>query len=337
LSSPGPLDRPHSGRRNVPNASNLTSLDVARSDMFAFKKHLVGSETAGVLEGVRQANTLWIVKWSSNGVASGASDLWLAPSDLVYGNDGSNHSSIVLENALTGYQILLSCNSASFAYGNLSATEIAAPFVGGSVTTNPLGGKEFTANSGSPATGTNMQLFSDLVPGNLNYTHFVCSDSGAWYFMVSRPSAGVQTFICFLKTNDNAASDTRNWFLFAQSLVGQRGCPSYSVLVQNLSFGARCPNGQLQNQGGLSAGLVFGGTVYPANTIAIRDAITAQLSSGELRWASLSPQFAHRGVIPNLIAAGAEVIGGSYPSVAAQTHVLVGDFFVPFPGAGMIV
>ena len=332
------LSKTYSSRANVPFASTASALDRARSCVFNLIQHLLNTATGGTTSGTRDANSVWTVKGSSDGVSNvstaGVNHI-AARTNLVWAGAGTNHSWIWLENATLGYQLVIDCINSTNSNISITACPIATPYTGGSLTNRPINtAAEISWSTNS--TGESPQGFiSDSTTGGTNQTHFVTSTDGQFTFLTSRTGHGMFSInVSLLKTVNNAAGDTRNVFWLGHSLASSRGCPAFNT-VANAASGCsgRNPNGvAVMSSGGIDP-VTPGSTAYYGSGAGLTDAITGKYNIVPCSvWSAGTSQFAYRGTIPDWYQCPPVLVGTSIPSAAAQTRIVAGDFIIPFPG-----
>lgn len=116
------------------------------------------AEKTGMISATGWVSTLtspWIVAGSSNSVAGAmdAVDRWVTSANLIWANNGSAHSWIVLENAF-GLQLLIDLSTASGTAQTRYMSVSMAGFTGGSNASRPTATDENVLVSGNFLTGT---------------------------------------------------------------------------------------------------------------------------------------------------------------------------------------
>jgi len=329
------LSKTYSSRANVPFASTASALDLAQSCVFNLIQHLLNTATGGTTSGTRDANSVWSVVDSSNGVTySSSSNLITARTNLVWASAGSNHSWIRLSNATLGYQLVIDCINSN-ANLSITACPIATPYTGGSLTNRPINTAAEIMWSQNSTGEVATSFISDTTTGGTNQTHFVTSTDGQFTFLTSRTGHGLFSInVSLLKTVNNAPGDTRNVFWLGHSIASSRGCPSFGFVASGASgCSGRNPNGvALMSSGGIDP-VNPGSTGYYGSGSGLTDALTGKYNIVPCSvWSAGASQFAYRGTIPDWYQCPPVTIGTSIPSAAAQTRIVAGDFIIPFPG-----
>lgn len=129
-----------------------SGLLTGRQNTFAEKSAMVSA--SGWTPGL---SAPWVVAGSSNSVAGAmdGTDRWLASGNLIWSNNGSAHSWIVLQN-LFGLQLLIDLSTASATAQTRYMSVSMAGFSGGSNTTRPTAADENVITSGNYLAGTNV-------------------------------------------------------------------------------------------------------------------------------------------------------------------------------------
>ena len=327
-----PLSKTYSTRGNAPFQAN-TGDDTLRSWCFSLKEHMKGTLSTGTLSGSRNAASLWTVVKSSNGVTTGNSDLWATIADVVFANNGSNHSWIVLSNAALGYEVCIDMNAASEVNAGFVAAPIAdGGFVtGGSVTARPTATGEFVAGTSSVGTSANAEYITDYSAGNSYYSHYTTANDGCFFFETSRTGLGYfSSFLSLQKTINARPGDTRNVFWVLDTILTGRGAPRASRLMDTaLGVVGRNPNGTTNTVGGANSSGRFGGTNYPGAYGV--DALSNNFLAFPVSVMSLG-QNVYRGEIPDMYIVGTATVGASVPTAVSQERIICGDTVVPFIG-----
>lgn len=331
-------------RGNKPYEDNSTQLNLARSVIFALIQNLIDTATGGTTSGTRHANSIAVVKGSSNSVSfstAGVNHI-SARSNLVWAAVGVAHSWIWLELPTFGYQIVIDCITGVETTISIAATRIAVPFTGGSLTARPTSTEEFlwgTTSTGSTA----VSYLADTTTGGTNNTHFACTDDGQFKFMASRAGTGIVfLYIALVRTSGASSGDIRNVFWLGGASSSARGAPSKAMLETSVGGCiGRNPNGAaIQTQGGVGVLSAGGTSLTGSGSGYTTDAISGKWNSTPCAvWGAVSAgsQYAYRGMVPDLYTITTATIGASIPSAAAQTRIVVGDFIDSFPGPALTV
>ena len=340
------LTQAYSARVNVPAPDVSTALAIHRFNAWSLYMHLTNQHSTGTASAVaRHANSVWTVRQSCDGAVAGAAgdgvDRWTStftPSKLVRAASGSAHSWMVLRNAAAALECCIALNSATDGAGAVVFARVSAPFSGGSTTARPTAPalEEFQAGSRSnPTTSTtaSYQHGFDHTTGAAHWSSMVFGEDGRFMHALHKTGAGVAHSVTALwRTTANQVADTRNWYAgnFGQS--NSRGQPSYSLMT-GAAWATRLPDGSLPTAGGLK-GVAFGGSAYTAAYG--QDFNGGNFYADPMEFRELAPQVWDRGFFPDLYLIGTAAIGRSYPSVAAQTHLVIGDVLAPFPVGSVI-
>lgn len=327
------ISKAYSVRANVPYQSNVSALAMSQSVIWSLKENMKNTLAGGTVGGTRDiSNSVWGVKGScAGGVAAlDGVDRLVTPADVIWAADGVTHSYIILENTAVGLQLLIDCVGASNTNVRIAATEIAVPFVlnASPIIHGPASANEFEAGNVAPSLTATFLYESDTVTGNLNWTHFVTTTSGMFFFLCSRTGlTRFTTFIALQRTVGNHVADTRNAFLIGHSANSGRGAPLASI-VANTAAGCvgRSPNGTINNVGGIR-NATFGATAMADQGT---DVVSGNFISLPCEVGSMT-LFAERGFLPDFYITSGGAVGGSVPSAAAQERVIAGDFIIPFP------
>lgn len=327
------LTRNYFTRGNAPLSSLTTSINVARSCVWAFKAHLCNNISTGTTGGTRAAGSVWTVVGSCNGTAAAMDgvDRWgttFNAAALVYNYPGSNHSWIVLRNAALGYDICMDLGSPTPADINIIATPSSTPFVGGTAAYRPEtpgNTEEFNIFNGA----TTGNWLSDVNTGGTVYSTFTTADNGEFWIAFHRVGRGYfHTSVMLWKGINGRAGDTRNIWWLRATQDANRGA---FQLISGFSVSRRSYTNNPLSSGGLITPS-FGGTTYVGTG-------TTDIETGEYM---LIPTYLMQlgdsaqsvaslwcGQLSDIYWTGAATVGGSYPLIGTQTRVILGDFLVP--------
>lgn len=335
------LTQTRSSRMNKPYAANTVQLDLAQSVIFALIQNLLDTATGGTFTGTRDANSVWNVKGSSDGVANvstaGVNHI-AARTNLVWAAAASNHSWIWLENTQLGIQIVIDCINVDTTIV-IAASRIAVPFTGGTLTARPTSTEEFLWATTS--TGNSPQTFlADTTTGSTCNTHFVTGTDGQFLFMASRAGTGVVfLMIALQKTTGAPAGDVRNVFWLGNSITSGRGACQVSAIAGSAGgCVGRSPNGlTVVSTGGMSQHNAGGSAMSGSGTYGT-DAQTGKYNAlGCAVWAGNSgAQYGYRGMLPDLYTTTAPV-GEPISNLGVVTRTVVGDYVWPCPGVAPTV
>jgi len=311
---------------------------IASSNAFLLKQFLVGNAVVGGSSyGTRNPNSLWTIMGccDSTQVKTDGTDLWTDYTKVVWANSGSAHSWIWLRNTTIGRDIVIDANSSAFTSIRITGSRTAdAPFSGGTTTAGPTSTYEYTAKTYSNGTNINSPWIADTVTSATNYAHFCCPGDGTWAFYTSRGGSGYfNQAIEMVQTTNAASADHYNTFWMLDSASATRGCFAAGNLTSNNTAVGRTFNNATGANGGLSAGNNFGGNVLNSTGL---DAGTSNYMAVPIHIYTFTGSAAYRGQWPDHYHVANAPIGGSYPSAAAQTHVVVGDVVCPFPGVNLL-
>lgn len=329
------ISKVYSARGNLPFGSTASALELARSQLFNYITHLLNTASGGTTSGTRDANSVWTVVDSSDGVTySSSTNLILTRANLNWAAAGANHSWIRLSNASIGYQIVFDCINATSSNLNAAACPIATPFTGGSLTNRPVNtAAEFLFSSNATGDAITV-LLADATTGGTNQTHFVTSTDGQFCLLTSRTGTGqFSTCMALLKTTGGAAGDTRNVFWVGHSVTSGRGTPSLSFVGSSPSgCSGRSPGGAIMNSGGVDRAFP-GGTDLGGSGLPTTDSQTGKTNIQPCPvYSATASNYSYRGILPDWYFTPPHTVGTSIPSTAAQTRIVAGDFIVPFPG-----
>lgn len=320
----------YSVRANVPYQNNASGLALSQSMLWSLKEHMKNTLAGGTVGGTRDPNSVWTVKSScdSVNVSLVGVDWWTVYTNLVWAASGTAHSWIVLENATLGYQVLIECVTAASTYVRIGATEIANPYTGGTTLLAPTSTYEFCCGTTATGPSGTFSFNADTATGNLNWTHYVTEDSGAFTFMASRTGLGMfSSYISLRRTSGNHPADTRNVVWLGNASISGRGAPLATTVGDSASgCTMRCPNGVINTTGGLRRPWIGGSSICGQGVDAVSGnyiAVACKPFSGA--------QFVYRGIVPDMYFTSGGTVGGSVPSAAAQERVIAGDCIVPFP------
>lgn len=340
------LTRAYSARVNVPfGTNNTTALLLHQFAAWSLMMHLTNNHSTGTASSVaRDANSVWTVLGSSDGATAGMDGVnrWtttFTPSKLVRAASGSAHSWIALRNAASALECVIALNSVTDGTGSVTFTRVAAGFSGGSTTARPSAAalNEFCAGTRSaPASTTTVanSFGNDFTLSGTNYSSCVFGPDGTFAHFLHRAGTALAHASCGLwQTVGAHASDSRNWYAWVHGSATARGSPAHGTMVGASSyFSTRLNDGTIGGSGGARS-VTFGGTSY-VSSFGL-DTGANVFWDYPIEFVELGAQIWKRGYFPDLHWVGTSAMG-SYPSVAAQTHQVVGDCAVPFP-AGCVL
>jgi hypothetical protein len=335
------LTQAYSARVNVPAPDASSALALHRFSAWSQYMHLTNQHSAGTASAVaRDPNSVWTVRYSCSGAVAGSAgdgvDRWgttFTPGNLVRAASGSAHSWMVLRNAFSGLECCIALNSVTDGAGALVFARSSQPFSGGSTTARPTAPalEEFQAGTRvNPATSTAVSntFGNDFTTGGSHWSSMLFGPDGRFMHIQHRSGTGLAHAAHMLwRTVGAQAADTRNWYACVLGSPSARGVPSYGLMT-GAAWASRYPDGTLIATGGMR-GVAYGGNSYPATYGQDFNAGNYYVDPMEFR--ELAPQVWDRGFFPDMYIVGTATLGASYPSVAAQTHVVVGDLLAPFP------
>lgn len=334
------LTRTYCTRRNIPLLDTSTWAQLTKSYALALMRSMTNTEATGTLSGVRHANSVWNHLRSSDGVSVSVApgvNLWTDLTKLVGNNNGSAHSWIVLENVTAGYHCCIDLNTTlTGGFFRIVFTKIAAPFSTGTITAAPISASEFTVGVVTGGLTTGYALVTASVFGGSHMFHYSASEDGEFFTLQNRIGAfAFDTFFCVQKTTNNHVSDTCNLFTSVNavaSTVGSRGAPVLGTCGTSPALSGRTWNDSAVMSTGGVVYPSFGGTYWP--TSATKDNIRNEYPSFQLEVGNISPIPALRGNFRDWYCIGIEVarIGQNFPTVSGSTHVVAGEFLIPFVG-----
>lgn len=340
------LTMAYSARVNVPAPDVTTALALHRFNAWSLFMHLTNQHSTGTASAVaRHANSVWTVRYSCDGAVAGTAgdgvDRWTStftPAKLVRAASGSAHSWMVLRNATAGLECCIDLNSATDGAGAVVFARVAAPFSGGSTTARPTAPalEEFQAGTRTnPLTSTTVSYTYgfDFTTGGNHWSSMLFGEDGRFIHVLHRSSAAVaHTALMLWKTTGFQVADSRSWYagVFGQSSA--RGQPAYGLMT-GAAWGTRLLDGNLSTAGGMKA-VAYGGQAYPSAYG--QDYNATNFYSDPMEFRELAPQVWDRGFFPDVYLIGTAGVGKSYPSVVAQTHLVIGDVLAPFPVGSVI-
>lgn len=338
------LSKSYYVKGNIPFASNgstASGTTLLQTSIWLLKQILINGTITGGSVGThaRNSNSNWTVLGSSDGTTASVSDAvdrWTDYTKVVCAASGSAHSWILLHNVTLGYDLLIDANN------NVSNLRIAATktsdavFTGGSTTVGPTSTSEFDARTASTGTTANAAFLGDTTTGGTNYAHFQTDDSGHWFYVVSRSGTGLfSTQAGLLQTVNNAVSDTRNTLLWMDGSNSGRGVPSTAAMQTAALCSMRSFNNVTNSTGGWSTSQVFGGASAAGNQGT--DSGSSQYLAYPCHIYTYTGSPAYRGQVPDIYFVNTATVSGSYPSAAAQTHVIFGDMVIAYPDVNLLV
>ncbi len=338
------LSRTYSTRRDIPLLNTSDAANFSKSYALAWVRSFLGTEATGILSGVRAAGGLWTHVRSSNGVTVSVDpgvNLWTGLAALVGNTNGNAHSWIVLRNATAGYDMCIDLNTTLTGLGwRWVFTKTSAPFSTGTLTAAPISATEW--NVGVVAGGLASTVTYLSAPsggyGQVHYFHFSESGDGEFFGLMNRVGAFCfDGAIMFQKAVNQHVSDTCNAFTSqsnAAGTAGARGSPA-TAWGDSTAFSGRTFNdSQPISTGGMFKGF-FGNGGWIGGSF-FKDGPRNEYPAFRLDIANLTVgTAAMRGNLRDMYLIPIEVsrIGEAFPSLGAMTHVVAGDFIVPFVGA----
>jgi hypothetical protein len=326
-------------RANIPIPDNSSTRNVGNSFLWNLKECLLNTSVGGTLTGVRHANSVWTVVRSSDGAAAGATedgiDRWGTPynaSKFVRNTTGNAHSWIILRNSYIGHDMIIACNANSDKAGRVAFTLSSTPFGAGSVTASPpiTSSPSFAYGISSDAVGSSISLSEDVTSGATFYSHFIADDFGNFIYLYSKVGSGIFSGMVSLIQSVNAhVSDTFNRFAFGgTAVVSGKGTPSCANAARTTAgCTSRGPDNSAPTGGATC--ISAGGTSPLAENTGRSDSRSGEVRFVQVHVFSDSP-LAYRGVLPDIYEVIGGVTGTSYPTIANQTWVSVGNYLFPF-------
>lgn len=333
------MTQTRSSRMNQPYAANAVQLDLAQSVIFSLIQNLIDTAAGGTLTGTRDADSVYVVKGSSNSVSvslAGVNHI-TARTNLVWAAASSPHSWIWLEKGDT--QIVIDCINATNTNIVIAASRLGVPFTGGTINDRPTSTEEYLWSTTSTGNAPVNYLADTTVASTCN-THFVTGEDEQFCFFASRAGTGVVFLtIALLKTTGADVSDVRNTFWVGSASTGGRGSCKASEIA-NAAGGCvgRSPNGLTTvNTGGMQ-GVRAGGTDMTGAGSYTTDALSGKYNATACAvWAGNSgAQYAYRGILPDLYTTNAAV-GEPITLAGVVTRTVIGDFIWPCPGVAPTV
>lgn len=321
---------------NIPYPTTSSIANIMSSAAFlAASKLLNTAVTGGTTSGSRGSGSLWTCLGSSDGTTAGidATNRWTAQNKVIFNSNGSSHSWMLMRNTTIGIDLLLDCNSTGT--GNIRAAACWTAdgvFSGGSTTAGPTATFEFDARaSGGVGAGTNAIFQGDIVTAGTNYLNFICSDDGTFKIFTTRSGFGIFTGVLELhKTTGSDPSDHYAVQLIMDGLNSSRGVYGAGGMTSASACACRSINNVNSTVGGWQTSGTFGGTSEPG-TVGT-DGGTSNFIAYSIDCYTNSGTPAYRGQMVDNYFIGTAQVGLSFPSAAAQTHVVVGDCLTGWPG-----
>lgn len=334
------LSKSYAVKGNIPFVSTASSLIVLQNAIWFLKQNLINGTISGGTVGAhsRNSNSVWTVLGSSDGTTASISDAvdrWTDYTKVVCAASGSSHSWILLHNATLGFDLLIDANNSTTNL-RIAATKTSdAVFTGGSTTVGPTSTSEFLARTASTGSAANAVFLGDTTASGTNYAHFQTDDSGHFFYAVSRSGTGFfNTFAGFTQTVNASGSDTRNTLLWMDGTNSGRGVPATAAMQTAALCSMRSFNNVVNSTGGWVNSQVFG-SAAAAGTQGT-DSGTSQYLAYPCHIYTFSGSAAYRGQVPDVYFVNTATVSGSYPSAAAQTHVIFGDMIIAYPDVNLL-
>ncbi len=333
------LSRTYCTRRNIPLLDTSTQANITKSWSYALVLSMLGTELTGTLSGARHANSLWTHLRSSDGSSvstNPAVNLWTGLSALVGNSTGNPHSWIVMENITSGYHCCIDLNSTlTGGFLRIVHTKIASPFSTGTTSSAPISANEWTTGVVSGGLSAGFAAVPTSVTGGSMMFHYSASQDGEFFTLMNRIGAfAFDTFFCFQKTENNNVGDTCNAFTAINSTAstpGTRGSPVAACITSPGMAGRSWNDTSVMSTGGCVSPF-YGSTNWV--TTVTKDGPTNEYPAFRLELGNISPVPALRGNFRDWYPIGIEIsrIGQNFPTVAGSTHVVAGEFLIPFVG-----
>lgn len=338
------LTRTYCTRRNIPLLDTTSLAQITKSWALALMRSETNTEVTGTLFGARHANSVWNHLRSCDGSGGAISvnpavNLWAGLAAIVGNSSGSNHSWIVLENPTSGYQCCIDMNTTlTGGFFRIVFTKITSPFSTGTATVAPTSANEWTVGvvAGGLTAGFTFLHLPVVLSGQMMF-HYSASQDGEFFTLMNRIGAFCfDTFFCFQKTENNNVGDTCNAFTTAQptsSNPGGRGVPTMVTAGSSPWMSGRGWNDTQPMGAGGILNMTYGGTAW-ITSVTYKDQPTNEYPAFRLDMASVAIAPALRGNFRDWYATSIEIsrIGQVFPTVASPTHVVAGEFLIPFVG-----
>ncbi len=342
------LSRAYSARRDCLFPLRDTGVNLARSNVWSLKAHLMDQIATGTAGPTARAGaSVWTCIGSSDSVAAGldAVDRWTGTFDstkIVFAANTVAHSWIVLQCTALGVQLCIDCQNTS---PNIliAMTPIASPFTGGSTTTRPIVGTH-EVNAGyttSHVANFISNWYVDTTLASNQRSQFVNAADGSFLYFATRDGLGfATTFFAVQNPLGNSwfpkrVADTNAQFPWiATGSISSPGALVLSGLTAPGQSPTRLPNGNLITQGGLST-FSFGNTAF-VNASLPADAFTLEYPAVPLGYLAMAGQQLPRGVVPDVyVHANRALIptGTVNDPGSVVSHLAVGDLWLPWDGA----
>lgn len=332
------LSKTYSTRRNIPFPAEATQSEIRRSQIWLLKANLMDQLATGTLGGTRNANSVWTMYYSCDSTTAGTAgdgvDRWTTYANVVQNVSGSAHSWAVLYNATSGIYAVIDAVNAT---NSLRVTFTKTAPSGGTTTVGPSTTNGWVAGTSSADNTNSAYLFiGDDTVFSTHYCHFTTSNDAQFFFLCSRSGLNVfSNYTSLVQSTGAHVSDTNNWFATMRAVTSLRGSPDLSGLTTAAGWGARAPNNSAPVSTGGAMVPSFAGSAWPG-TYGV-DSLTSNYPGFPVFLASLTPQVAWRGQIPDLYWCAAAPVGSSIPNAASQERVVAGELYVPFVGGAPIV
>lgn len=335
------LTRTYTTRRNIPLLDTSSLAQICKSWALARVRSMKNTEVTGTMSGVRNANSVWNHLRSCDGAGNvslvAGTDLWTDLTKLVGNSPGSNHSWWVGENPTSGYQCCIDLNTTlTGGFFRIVYTKISSPFSTGTATVGPISANEWTDGVVAGGTSAGFTFFSETSFGSTIYFHYSESGDGEFFCLTNRIGAfAFNNFNCFQKTTAVHVSDTSNAFSMssqANPTPGTRGAPTISNAGTSPQLAGRVFNDSAVMSTGGVVTPIFGGTSWITNNG--KDAARNEYPAFRMDLGNNTIVPALRGYFRDMYSIGIEIsrIGQVFPTVSSPTHVVAGEFLVPFVG-----
>lgn len=333
------LTRTYSTRRNIPLLDTTDYPKYTKSWALALFRSMIDIEVTGTLSGTRHANSTWAYLRSSDGttvVTSPTAHNWTGLSALIGNTTGTAHSWVVLEKG--GYQCCIDLNTTlTSGFFRIAFTKSTSPFTTGTPTSAPISSNEWTVGvaSGGQAAGFTFVSSPTGGFGQVHYFHYSAAQDNEFFCLSNRVGAFCfDIFYCFQSTENVAANDLSNYFTCASQTAGSpnsRGTPPMGISSNPGTTGRFYNDSAVISTGGIQ-NPNFGGTVWPGANL--KDYARNQYPAFRLDMGNTSGSPALRGNFRDWYAIGIEIsrIGQVFPTAGSPTHVVAGDFLIPFVG-----
>lgn len=325
------LSRAYYTRNNAPLDDNTTAQRIAQSGLHRLKAHLMDQVSTGTIgpEGARPASSIWSCISSSDGTTYNSSgdaigSAFNAAKWVRAAAEGTAHTWIQLYNANAGVYLIINYIGASDTLAQVIYSRTA--FTGGSLTNRPTSTAEWYMGS---ASNSSVTVATDTNTSAQHRSHFTVASNGEFFYATSRDGTGVfyHLHAVLNAVQPDANDDHQSWSLYHGSTSGRGAGVWASLATVGTCLNGRNPGNTLTISTGGMLTYTFGSSAWPG--INGSDGKTGQYRPFPAYVVTYTTVTAFRGTLPDVWAIGTAAVGSSYPTAAAQTHMIIGDALVP--------